>query len=224
MPVTQVLCESVAGCPDERFDDDDDDSDYGYYGFRGTSFRGGDRFAPLKPAEQDALLAAGSAVCSGLPAAGASWSDCSWVLPGFGIFALVACVPTGQGAQRACTASYAGRLLSEWQERPFLGPQQAAWRWAVPSGADGFAVTGDATLEIDSPVAGARALLVLPTSQCVHVLVRAHAMTAQFDMLYRHAKQHWTASSGYTAGRSTTPSAQSSIQHLLGGAGVGECQ
>eukprot|EP00892_Ulva_mutabilis_P003496 jgi/Ulvmu1/1518/UM011_0248.1 len=161
VPITQALCEAVAGCPDSRFGGDGDD-DYNDYlpSFGGGRFISPTPSAPLKPTEQDALLAAGEAVCTGLPAAGGSWSDCSWALPGFGIFAIVACVPAGQGSQRACAASYAGRLLQEWEDRPFRGPQQAAWRWAVPSGADGFEVGSEATLEIDSPVAGARALLV----------------------------------------------------------------
>lgn len=163
MPITRALCESISSCQESRFDDDDDDDGFaGYYDYGFRSFRPPPApSSALKPAEQQALLAAGQPVCSALPAAGGSWSDCSWALPGFGIFALVACVPTGQGAQRECAISYAGKRLAEWEGDPLDTAPEAAWRWAVPSGTDGFEVGAQASIEIDSPVAGARALLVL---------------------------------------------------------------
>lgn len=169
VPVTRALCESVSSCPESRFggEDDDDDYDYSYgggfydYRPRGSFISRPQPATALKPAEQALLLGAGQTVCSGLPAAGGSWSDCSWVLPDFGIFAIVACVPTGQGNQRECTVNYAGRRLAEWQDDPLEDAPQATWRWAVPTGADGFEVGSEATIEIESPVAGARALLVV---------------------------------------------------------------
>lgn len=107
--------------------------------------------------EVDSSVDGGERVCTiEPPVAGESpdwesrWADCRWSIPDVGAwrYEVTACATPGD--ERLCVATLYGKLESAWKKNPLTALPGVTSVWAMPKGADGFAVGSQALLYVEA--------------------------------------------------------------------------